>query len=121
MFYLSGIVETVVFINTTFVTTFKLEIVAKDSFTPPAVSNRTLLNIHVTKTPTISVSKIVAGVTSLEATIDVSEFSYLKIVKYELLVQEYFPEDPNCTLLVSYHFACATPMLDCTHVTRAGA
>ena len=98
-----------------------MEIVAKDSFTPPAVSNRTLLNIHVKKTPTISVGKIVAGVTSLQATFDVSEFSYLKIVKYELLVQGYYPEDPNCTFLINYRIACIASTLDCFRASRARA
>ena len=101
-FHLSGIVETATFLNTTFVTAFNLEIIAKDSFIPPAVSNKTLLNIHVTKTPNVRLTDIKAGTTSLEATLDVSEFSYLKIVRYEVLVQQYVPEDSNCMFLLLF-------------------
>ena len=101
----AGIVETVSFLNTTFVTTVKLEIIAKDSFTPPAVSNRTILNVHFSKTPSVSTTNIEAGTTSLGVTFDVSEFAYLKIVRYEVLVQEYTPEDPNCMLMfIKFNF-----------------
>ena len=75
---------------------FRLEIIAKDGFTPAAVSNSTYLNIHVTKTPTVAVTEIRAGITSLQVTFDVSEFAHLNIERYEILVQEYIPEDINC-------------------------
>lgn len=77
-----------------------MEIVAKDGFDPPAVSNRTTLTIHVTKTPSIKITSRKAGTTSLEAVIDVSEFANLKITNYQVLVQEYKPEDANCKLFL---------------------
>ena len=98
-FLSSGIVETAKSLNTTFITSFRLEIVAKDGFYPPAVSNRTTLTIHVTKTPSVKITTRKAGTTSLEAVIDISEFAHLKITSYQVLVQEYKPEDSNCTLL----------------------
>ena len=107
---LAGIVETVSFLDTTFVTTVKLEIIAKDGFTPPAVSNKTILNIHFSKTPSVPVTNIEAGTTSLGVTFDVSEFSYLKIVSYEVLVQEYIPLDQKC-MFFFIKFDCDKPFV----------
>ena len=95
-FTVAGIVETTKFLNTTFINVFKLKVVAKDGFSPPAVSNLTVLYIHVTKTPAIWLTNLKTGTTSLEASVDVSEFSYLKITEYQILVQLFEPDDPKC-------------------------
>ncbi len=91
-----GIVKTAKNLNTTHITSFALDIVAKDNFKPPALSNRTRLNVHVTKTVSISLNGIKAGTTSLEGTVDITGFDSLNIEKFQILVQEYRPNDVNC-------------------------
>eukprot|EP00794_Sanderia_malayensis_P016064 gene16064-17687_t len=91
----TGLVDTAKDLNTSYISLFSLSIVAKDSYQPPKVSNRTVLNIHVTKTPFISLSNTKAGTTSLEATINTKGFTHLNIKTYEVLVQEYKPSNEN--------------------------
>ena len=99
-FIFSGIVETAKNLNTTFVTSYTLSIVAKDGYNPPAVSNTTTLKIHVTKTPSIPMSSISIGTDSMSTTLDTSGYSYLTVVRYEVLVQEYEPTVSNCKYIM---------------------